>query len=197
MVTTLYKCIKSRKLTAAADKNRLTPVENKSTYKSGNTARSTVGVTRERVATITITRAIMEDSRLTPLDITLVIGNRYFGTYTFLMRSALPIMDVSATMDDGAHSDTGRFIKEVEDDLAAQQIYREILHISVTGEKVGKYNRQYCHHQKRIQHRPKKSQHRAPVFGFDIPLDQLVNEGSVFDKDTNQAHGGILSESRG
>lgn len=85
-------------------------------------------------------------------------------------------------MDDGAHGDTGRFIKEVEDDLAAQQIYREILHISVTGEKVGKYNRQYCHHQKRIQHRPKKSQHRAPVFGFDIPLDQLVNEGPVFDK---------------
>jgi len=47
-------------------------------------------------------------------------------------------------------------LKEVEDDLAAQQIYREILHISVTGEKVGKYNRQYCHHQKRIQHRPKE-----------------------------------------
>ena len=30
------------------------------------------------------------------------------------------------------------FIKEVEDDLAAQQIHREILHISVAGEEVRK-----------------------------------------------------------
>ena len=80
MVSTLYRCIRSRKLTAAADKNKLTPVENSSTYRSGSSASRIVGVTRERVTTITITKAIMEASRFTPLDMTLEIGNRYLGT---------------------------------------------------------------------------------------------------------------------
>ena len=77
---TLYRCIRSRKLTATADRKRLTPVENSSTYKRGSTASSTVGVTFARVTTITITSASIDASRFTPLEITFVMGNRYFGT---------------------------------------------------------------------------------------------------------------------
>ena len=89
VVITLYRCIRSRKLTAAADKNRLTPVEKSRTYKRGNTAKRTVGVTRALVTIITITRATIEERRFTPLERTLETGNKYFGTYTFLISSPL------------------------------------------------------------------------------------------------------------
>ena len=62
---------------------------NNTTIASGITDKNTVQCNSALVATITSSSAVKDAIRLIKLDITLESTNKYFGTYTFLIKEAL------------------------------------------------------------------------------------------------------------
>ena len=84
----------SLNLTVRAARSIPTPSENKIIIASGITLRTTVQCNSARIATITRINATSDAIKLMKLENTLAITNKYFGTYTFLISAALPMIEV-------------------------------------------------------------------------------------------------------
>ena len=83
-----------------ADKIIPTPNENNTNNISGIGDNITVQCNSERIAIITRSNAVNEAIRLIKLENTLEITNKYFGTYTFLINAAFPVIaDIALDVD--------------------------------------------------------------------------------------------------